>query len=898
MKVTHLSTLCALLSLLVVANANYGRRDLIRPTPAPQYSSHGYRFYQGFQPIESRFSPQDTSVNSNVPQDIRMASTQISQGSEKFSFEMFISMAHALQRYDSNFVIAPFSVWSLMLLIAEGATATSFNQLQATLRMPNDMNTLRTAYKNFQRLLLVNTSTVELAVNQALFSDINRPIENSYATILSDEYEADHLAVNFKQPANAVKFINDHIDMRTHGKIKDIVKPEDLIETQLLLTSAIFFKGQWKFPFNISYTKDMPFYREDGKPIGNVPMMSQRKILSYTTINQLDASILELPYGKEDRLCMLLILPRYNSSLAAVFQNLRNFNIATISYELHKYDNTNDYDESEIELTLPRFSIDSDLELRTVLEELGIKDIFDPAKANLSKMSKQPSFVSRVFHKAVIEVNEQGTVAAGVTAGTVSFKQSPIEFIFNRPFGFLITDKVTNTLLFAGQVKNPLVLQYRKMYLHHRLYKIFTILLCIFHLTVANIQSQESIVFPTTYLQRQKSFDLLSNNTVSSESIVELSRSAEAFSIEYFQHISRLEVSKNNNLIISPFSIWSLLLLLAEGSSGRTYEQLSAVLRLPNDLTKIRRVYKYIQSAFLQKNTAIELITNQVLFSDINRPIDIDFQDKLERTYEADHFPVDFTQTFQTVTKMNSYVKDKTKGKIERIIDPVDVYAANLVLISAIFFQGRWKDPFKLEDTRDLPFYNENGVVIGNVPMMFRKGGCSHIRVPSLEADIIELAYGFEQQYSMVIFLPFKQASLIRVIDNLRILGLQKVIENLNQSEEDPDLEINLPRFSISSDFKLNSVLQQMGLKNVFDEKLANFLKISKHSTYVSQFIQKAVIDVNENGTIAAAANAASLSFQSIPLEFHVNRPFAFMIIERTTNTILFCGNVKNPLAA
>lgn len=205
------------------------------------------------------------------------------------------------------------------------------------------------------------------------------------------------------------------------------------------------------------------------------------------------------------------------------------------------------------------------------------------------------------------------------------------------------------------------------------------------------------------------------------------------------------------------------------------------------------------------------------------------------------------------------------------------------------------QDPFKIEDTRNLSFYNEYGVTIANVPMMFRKGGCSHIRVPSLEAEIIELAYGFDQKFSMVVVLPNKRIPLIKVIDNLRILGLHTIVDNLNQSEEDPDLEIYLPRFSISSDFRLNSILREMGLTDVFDERLANLSKISKHATFVSQFIQKVVIDVDEKGTVASAASAAILSFQSIPSQFYVNRPFAFMIIERTTNTILFCGHVKNP---
>lgn len=136
-----------------------------------------------------------------------------------------------------------------MVLIAEGATDQSLAQMQNVLRLPNNFNDLRTAYKQFQRLLLVNTSTVQLAVNQALFSDINRPLENDYANILALDYEADHIQVNFQVPAFASKRINDHISNRTQGKIQDVVKPEDLLEAQLLLTSSIFFKGKWKVGF-------------------------------------------------------------------------------------------------------------------------------------------------------------------------------------------------------------------------------------------------------------------------------------------------------------------------------------------------------------------------------------------------------------------------------------------------------------------------------------------------------------------------------------------------------------------------------------------------------------------------------------------------------------------------
>lgn len=191
--------------------------------------------------------------------------------------------------------------------------------------------------------------------------------------------------------------------------------------------------------------------------MANVPMMSQRNVFPFAMVGGLDATVLELPYGEQDRLQMLLIYPRPNTTLANVFDKLRSFDIERIHHELHRYDNTDDYEETEVELYLPKFNIDSDLELRTLLEHLGITDIFDPVKAKLKRMSNQEIYVSRVFHKAVIQVDEAGTVAAAIAGGTLSFKQSPVEFVFNRPFGFIITDRITHTLLFAGQIRNPII---------------------------------------------------------------------------------------------------------------------------------------------------------------------------------------------------------------------------------------------------------------------------------------------------------------------------------------------------------------------------------------------------------------------------------------------------------
>lgn len=133
-----------------------------------------------------------------------------------------------------------------MMLIAEGAAGQSFAQMEKTLHLPKELKYVRTAYKEFQRVLVVNTSTVELAVNQALFSDLNSPIDQGYGNILENDYEADHIRVNFLDRGKATKTINDHISVKTQGKIQNVIKPEDLTDAQLLLTSTIFFRGQWK----------------------------------------------------------------------------------------------------------------------------------------------------------------------------------------------------------------------------------------------------------------------------------------------------------------------------------------------------------------------------------------------------------------------------------------------------------------------------------------------------------------------------------------------------------------------------------------------------------------------------------------------------------------------------
>jgi len=290
-------------------------------------------------------------------------------------------------------------------------------------------------------------------VEQVMFSDKNRPVERDYEDKLLRVYEADIVPIDFHKTAEAYYEINDYVEAKTHGKISKIVQPEDLHDLQMVLISAIFFKGEWKFPFDRQHTKEEPFFDENGNNLGNVNMMSQKGSFGYTAHADLMAHVVELPYGNADRLSMYVLLPRKGLAVSKVIENIGNVGIAKLMKDIEE--SQAKYEDDEVEIYLPRIRITADFTLNVVLEQMGLVDIFDANKANLSGIAKYSPYLSRIIHKAKIEVNEEGTVAAAVTGGTFVNKNSPSRFYANRPFAFLIVEKKSKLLLFSGQVMNP-----------------------------------------------------------------------------------------------------------------------------------------------------------------------------------------------------------------------------------------------------------------------------------------------------------------------------------------------------------------------------------------------------------------------------------------------------------
>ena len=216
--------------------------------------------------------------------------------------------------------------------------------------------------------------------------------------------------------------------------------------TKLVLTNAIYFKGQWVVRFDKKDTRDEPFMLANKQRI-NVPMMHQRDEYGYC--EQAGMQLLELPYAG-DALSMVVLLPKELDGLARLEKSLNAKTLADWLAKLSK---------KKVRVSLPRFTMTSEFRLDKNLHSLGMQDAFNPSKADFSGMDgTHELYIGAVLHKAFVDVSEEGTEAAGATAVVMKMRSSPVQpatFQADHPFLFLIRDTRSGSVLFIGRVVNP-----------------------------------------------------------------------------------------------------------------------------------------------------------------------------------------------------------------------------------------------------------------------------------------------------------------------------------------------------------------------------------------------------------------------------------------------------------
>ena len=260
-------------------------------------------------------------------------------------------------------------------------------------------------------------------------------------------YGAALKVLNFKDPG-APAAINSWVAKETSGKITRIVEK---IEPPLVLINAIYFKGTWNRPFNKALTKELPFTLGSGKQ-KQVPMMSQSG--SYMYYQGKNFQAVNLPYGGKTRFGMKIFLPEKNSSLKECFRELNAGNWRQWLASLQPTTGT---------ITMPRFKLEYDASLKAPLKVLGMEVAFDKQKADFTNLCPPPgAYIDDVIHKTFVEVNEEGTEAAAVTAvkmlPTAARPPSPqktFTMVVDRPFFVAIDDSETGVLLFMGAIFEP-----------------------------------------------------------------------------------------------------------------------------------------------------------------------------------------------------------------------------------------------------------------------------------------------------------------------------------------------------------------------------------------------------------------------------------------------------------
>jgi serpin B len=397
-------------------------------------------------------------ARSNKPRDLSpqvnpAELAELINGNSKFALDLY----QALKGEDGNLFFSPYSLNLALAMAYAGAREETRAQMKSTLDITLGDDLLHEAF-NFLALELAKRETVPglqgkdengfrfNVVNDA-WGQKNYQFDNSYLDTLAVNYNAGVRLVDFiKDAEGARKTINDYIEEKTEGRIKDLI-PEGAIDsmTRLVLTNAIYFNAAWASTFDKNNTITANFNLLDGTKI-SVPMMRQTQFYRYASGENHQA--IELPYTG-NQISMVIILPH-----AGQFDSVENsLNAAEVSKII------NGLNINYVNLNLPKFEFSSDFGLADTLKAMGMPSAFDPTAADFSGITgKRDLYITDVVHKAFVSTDENGTEAAaasGVMMGTTSLPPEPVVFTADRPFIFLIRDIPTGAILFVGRVLNP-----------------------------------------------------------------------------------------------------------------------------------------------------------------------------------------------------------------------------------------------------------------------------------------------------------------------------------------------------------------------------------------------------------------------------------------------------------
>jgi serpin B len=327
------------------------------------------------------------------------------------------------------------------------------------------------------------------------------------------------------------------------------------------------------------------------------------------------------------------------------------------------------------------------------------------------------------------------------------------------------------------------------------------------------------------------------------------------------------------------------------GAAGETEAAMRETLALGEATpAEVGAAYRRLMERLLELDPAVEFLPANSIWYREGFDVRAEFVEQNQRDYDAEVTALDF-DALDAAPRINGWVKEKTKGLIDEIVQPPIDPLMMLYLVNAIYFKGQWTDPFQPELTAPRPFRLADGSTKQVPTMAFAAPRpVGYFRGTGVEA--LELTYG-DSAFVMTIVMPDDPRGIGELVESLTPERWTEIVRGLQVSA----FEVYMPKFKMEYEITLNDALQAMGMGVAFNPGEADFSGIGRgpRPLYISEVKHKTYVDVNEEGTEAAAVTGIGVRVTSVPPRISVDRPFVFAIRERDSRAILFLGVMMEP---